>query len=147
MEKYQQADFGYCPRVGCSLQQLLPIGLDDFPRVNTVKLYCPKCEDLFNPKSSRLNKMDGAFIGTSFTAMFLQNYPHLLPIHPISKYVPTIFGFKVHSYAKMARWQGKQRIKYEKKLKSEYKIETNNCPGGYMTITDTAPSRIADIAI
>ena len=32
---------------------LLPMGLSDNSGVKAVKLYCSKCEDLYNPKSSR----------------------------------------------------------------------------------------------
>ncbi|PVH15349.1 uncharacterized protein CXQ87_003187 [Candidozyma duobushaemuli] len=44
-------------------------------RINSVKLYCAKCEDLYNPKSGRHAIVDGAYFGTSFPAMFFQNFP------------------------------------------------------------------------
>ena len=34
-------------------QPMLPIGLSDVPGEAMVKLYCPKCMDLYTPKSSR----------------------------------------------------------------------------------------------
>lgn len=132
LEKYKNADFGYCSRVFCQLQHLLPVGLSDHTGVSAVKLYCPKCEDLYNPKSSRHSLIDGAFFGTSFPGMFFQAYPHLVPQHPTERYVPKIFGFNVHDYAKLARWQELQRNKLEKRLFAQG-IEITNVPNGYST--------------
>jgi casein kinase II subunit beta len=135
MEKYKTADFGYCTRVFCQLQHLLPVGLSDHAGVCSVKLYCPKCEDLYNPKSSRHALIDGAFFGSSFPAMFFQQYPHLAPVHPIERYVPKVFGFHLHDYAKLARWQELQRIKLEKRLNIK-DIETKNVANGYAYIDE-----------
>ncbi len=136
LEKYRNGDFGYCSRVNCYLQPLLPVGLSDTPSLRPVKLYCPKCEDLYNPKSSRHASIDGAFFGTSFPGMFFQAYPHLVPVHPVQRFVPKIFGFKMHEYAKLARWQEKQRRKLEKKLQRDYGINTDSTPGGYLKVED-----------
>lgn len=70
LEKYKRSDFGRCPRVLCYSQPLLPLGLCDLPFQKAVKLYCPRCEDIYSPKSSRHGTIDGAFFGSSF--------PHLL---------------------------------------------------------------------
>ncbi|ODQ78213.1 hypothetical protein BABINDRAFT_162877 [Babjeviella inositovora NRRL Y-12698] len=131
LEKYRNGDFGYCPRVYCKLQPLLPVGLNDSPRLQPVKLYCPRCEDLYNPKSSRHAAIDGAFFGSSFPAMFFQAYPHLVPTHPTERYVPKVFGFQLHEYAKLARWQAVQRQKTEARL-YELGVPVDNCPGGYV---------------
>ncbi|ODQ60261.1 hypothetical protein WICANDRAFT_30135 [Wickerhamomyces anomalus NRRL Y-366-8] len=132
LEKYKNADFGYCSRVFCQLQHLLPVGLSDHIGVSAVKLYCPKCEDLYNPKSSRHSQIDGAFFGTSFPGMFLQAYPHLVPVHPTDRYVPKVFGFNIHDYAKVSRWQELQRMKVEKRLR-DADIPVRNSANGYKT--------------
>lgn len=130
MEKYKTADFGYCSRVYCQLQHLLPVGLSDRSGVCSVKLYCPKCEDLYNPKSSRHTLIDGAFFGSSFPAMFFQQFPSLVPTHPTERYVPKVFGFHIHQNAKLARWQEMQRQKLENMLQQKG-IDTVNTPNGY----------------
>jgi len=79
LEKYKRADFGRCPRVLCSLQPLLPVGLTDVPYEKSVKLYCGRCEDLYSPKSSRHGSIDGAYFGTTFPHLMFLVYPTLIP--------------------------------------------------------------------
>lgn len=130
-EKYRNGDFGYCPRVLCQLHPLLPIGLHDQPRLSSVKLYCAKCEDYYNPKSGRHSIVDGAYFGTSFPAMFFQNFPQVIPVHLRETYVPTVFGFKLHEYSKLSRWRDLQRIKMEKRL-IKNGIDIDSTPGGFV---------------
>lgn len=130
-EKFRNGDFGYCPRVHCQLNPLLPIGLNDQPRMASVKLYCSKCEDLYNPKSGRHSVIDGAYFGTSFPAMFFQNFPNMIPIHLKETYVPRVFGFKLHEYSKLNRWRELQRLKLEKRL-TKNGIQIDNVVGGFL---------------
>lgn len=51
LDKYKSYDFGRCPRVYCCGQPCLPVGQSDIPRSSTVKIYCPKCEDIYYPRS------------------------------------------------------------------------------------------------
>ncbi|XP_004300308.1 PREDICTED: casein kinase II subunit beta-like isoform 3 [Fragaria vesca subsp. vesca] len=51
LDKYKNYDFGRCPRVYCCGQPCLPVGQSDIPRSSTVKIYCPKCEDIYYPRS------------------------------------------------------------------------------------------------
>lgn len=71
LEKYKRAEFGRCPRVLCYSQTLLPVGLSDLPFQKAVKLFCPRCEDIYSPKSSRHGTIDGAFFGTTFPHMLV----------------------------------------------------------------------------
>lgn len=96
VQKYHAGDFGRCPRVFCQGQPVLPVGQADLPRVNTVKIFCPKCEDIYYPKSSRHGNIDGAYFGTTFPHLLLQMYPEQIPNRPTVTYTPRIFGFKIH---------------------------------------------------
>lgn len=66
LDKYKRADFGRCPRVLCTSQPLLPLGLTDLPYEKSVKLFCARCEDIYSPKSTRHGSIDGAYFGTTF---------------------------------------------------------------------------------
>lgn len=55
-------DFGRCPRVFCAGQPCLPVGSADIPRTTTVKIYCPKCEDVYYPRS----KYQGSILSDCF---------------------------------------------------------------------------------
>ncbi|KAJ5482232.1 Casein kinase IIregulatory subunitalpha-helical [Penicillium sp. IBT 31633x] len=109
LEKYKKSDFGKCPRVMCDGHALLPLGESDLPNISTVKLYCPKCEDIYNPKSTRHSSIDGAYFGTSFHSILFQVYPALNPEKSSRRYEPRIYGFKVHAAAALARYQDNQR--------------------------------------
>lgn len=100
LEKYKNTDFGRCPRVYCSGQPCLPVGQSDIPRTSTVKIYCPKCEDVYYPRSKYQGNIDGAYFGTTFPHLFLMTYPYIKPAKPIQSYVPKIYGFKIHKSAR-----------------------------------------------
>eukprot|EP00898_Chlorokybus_atmophyticus_P000644 jgi/Chlat1/1580/Chrsp123S01844 len=100
LEKCKNVDFGRCPRVYCSGQPCLPVGQSDIPRTSTVKIYCPKCEDIYYPRSKYQGNIDGAYFGTTFPHLFLMTYSYLKPPKPSQSYVPRIFGFKLHHSAR-----------------------------------------------
>ncbi|KAI4303290.1 hypothetical protein MLD38_038939 [Melastoma candidum] len=96
LEKYKNIDFGRCPRVFCCGQPCLPVGQSDIPRSSTVKVYCPRCEDIYYLLSKYQGNIDGAFFGTTFPHLFFMTYPHLKPQAAPQNYVPRVFGFKIH---------------------------------------------------
>ena len=100
VEKFENMHFGRCPRVLCQGQPVLPVGQSDLPRTHTCKTFCPKCEDIYYPRSSRHANLDGAYFGTTFCHLFLQTYWDLVPPPPTTTYVPRIFGFKIHRTAR-----------------------------------------------
>lgn len=94
------------------------MGLSDVPNTKAVKLYCSRCEDVYNPKSSRHAAIDGAYFGTSFHNIMFQVYPTLIPAKSVARYVPRCFGFKVHAAAALVRWQGSQRDEMRRRLRT-----------------------------
>ncbi|KAJ4712605.1 Casein kinase II subunit beta [Melia azedarach] len=96
LDKYKNYDFGRCPRVYCCGQPCLPVGQSDIPRSSTVKIYCPRCEDIYYPRSKYQGNIDGAYFGTTFPHLFLMTYGHLKPQKAAQSYVPRVFGFKIH---------------------------------------------------
>ncbi|KFK31400.1 hypothetical protein AALP_AA6G107000 [Arabis alpina] len=96
LDKYKNYDFGRCPRVYCCGQPCLPVGQSDLPRSSTVKIYCPKCKDIYYPRSKYQGNIDGAYFGTTFPHLFLMTYGHLKPPKATQNYVPRVFGFKLH---------------------------------------------------
>jgi casein kinase II subunit beta len=97
-DKFRQVHFGRCPRVFCAGQAVLPVGQSDIVRESSVKLYCPKCDEVYYPRSARHKSLDGAFWGTTFPHLLLLTLHQegTLTIEPSQQsYVPRIFGFRV----------------------------------------------------
>lgn len=107
--QYAAKEFGACPLVQCSGQPVLPVGLKDEMGADTVKIFCPKCTQVYHtpPLRSRANistGVDGAAFGTTFPHLFLMTFSNLVP-DPLpveSSYVPRVFGFRVHLLAQRA---------------------------------------------
>jgi casein kinase II subunit beta len=95
-DKFASEHFGKCPRVFCQGQPMLPVGISDTPRNYSVAAFCPRCRDIFYPKSARQANLDGAYFGTTFAHLFLISYPELIPAKIQQAYIPRVFGFKVH---------------------------------------------------
>jgi hypothetical protein len=94
--RFATAQFGRCPRVHCQGQPVLPVGRSDLPRNYTVNIYCPMCQDIYHPKSSRAAAVDGAYFGTTFPNIFLLSRPNLIPAQPTQTYIPRIYGFRIN---------------------------------------------------
>ncbi|KAG0017431.1 casein kinase 2 regulatory subunit [Podila clonocystis] len=99
-DKYQQGHFGTCPRTFCQSINVVPCGRYDLPGVETVKLYCPNCQDIYSPPSSRYQTLDGAYFGTTFAHMLFHVYPELVPTIAPKIYQPAIYGFKISEYSR-----------------------------------------------
>lgn len=69
-EKYLLSRFGVCPRVLCERQNVLPVGMSEELRTSRVKVFCPRCEDVYIPKK-KCPDVDGAYFGCSFPQIML----------------------------------------------------------------------------
>ena len=103
-EKFLSGTFGMCPRILCPNQYVLPIGMSETIRHSRVKVYCPRCEDIYSPKK-KCSDVDGAYFGCSFPHVLLQAYPDLAPKDPPSMYVPRLYGFKVYAKFGSKYWK------------------------------------------
>ena len=92
--KYHYSMFGICPRLLCDKQEVVPIGMDEELSISRVKVYCPKCEDVYLPRMKFVD-IDGAYFGKSLPIIFFQTFPELVPDEAKKLYIPKIFGFKI----------------------------------------------------
>ena len=82
---------------------------------DTVKIFCPRCQSVYHPPpirsrsshhgvgtSSGTGAVDGAGFGTTFPHLFLMTFKNLVPdpLDSKSKYVPRVFGFRLHPSAR-----------------------------------------------
>ena len=95
-QKYDKGCFGKCPRVLCNGFKVLPVGITNELRSRRVRVYCPNCQEAYDPRNVNLIDIDGAFFGTSFPHIFLQVYQEYISTSCPEPYYPKIFGFKVH---------------------------------------------------
>lgn len=93
------------------------MGQSDIPHQKTVKMYCAKCEDVYNPKATRHATIDAAYFGSSFHNILFQVYPALIPEKSRARHVPRVFGFKLHAAAALARWQDEGRVEQRARLR------------------------------
>ncbi len=73
--KFLNGVFGVCPRVLCDRQLVLPVGMSEDLSISRVKVFCPKCEEVYVPRIKFVD-IDGAYFGSSFPHIFLQVIYH-----------------------------------------------------------------------
>jgi len=96
--KYKSHEFGPCPRTLCNKQTVLPVGLSDTVSNggdNPMKLFCPRCQQLYDHTVPGGNYIDGSFFGTTFPHLFIQSYSELRAQPSSMTYIPRVFGFKI----------------------------------------------------
>uniref|UniRef100_A0A8C6SHZ4 Casein kinase II subunit beta n=1 Tax=Neogobius melanostomus TaxID=47308 RepID=A0A8C6SHZ4_9GOBI len=83
----------------------------NIPGEAMVKLYCPKCMDVYTPKSSKHHHTDGAYFGTGFPHMLYMVHPEYRPKRPANQFVPRLYGFKIHPMAYQLQLQAASSFK------------------------------------
>jgi casein kinase II subunit beta len=117
--KFLNGTYGYCPRALCDRQKVLPIGLSDELRTSRVKVYCPKCEEVYIPKFKSIN-VDGAYFGTSVPHIFLKTFKEAVVLPPrIFNYEPKIHGFRMYKKTGSRAAGAKDVINYPKLYDTE----------------------------
>ena len=115
VEKWRNGDFQACQRAYCNNQQMLPIGTTDKPFKDFVKLYCPKCDEIYTPMKQRYQNLDGAFFGTGFPHMLFMVYPQLRNKPNKEQFVPRMYGFKIHDTALEVQWKKGKELEDQRK--------------------------------
>jgi len=77
-EKFLLGAFGMCQRILCDRQVVLPIGLSEELSTSRVKIFCPRCQEVYVPRQKHLD-IDGAYFGISFANILFKTYPDLYP--------------------------------------------------------------------
>lgn len=76
------------------------IGLCDVVGENTVRIYCPRCMDVYTPPPEvKGAAVDGAYFGTGLPHMVLMTRPEYIPSRPRGRHVAKLYGFRIHDSA------------------------------------------------
>lgn len=79
LQKILNGAFGTCPTLYCPEQNVLPVGMSDNPPFSIMKIFCPRCWDMFKlPEESDIDLL-GSWWGTKFHYMLLAKYPSIIP--------------------------------------------------------------------
>jgi casein kinase II subunit beta len=90
---FRSRRYGVCPRFHCRGMPLMPVGLSPIPNRHSVKLFCPRCADLY-----RADQMiDGAYFGPAFPSVFLVAHPSKDGRRKFVKGEQKLFGFAIRA--------------------------------------------------
>jgi len=110
--KHRKGVFGVCPRFNCHKQKLLPMGTTTKPGHHSVKLFCPKCRDIYvGPQAMRV---DGAHFGPAFPHLFLAEFEDSDTSGDFVATAIKVFGFPVHESRRKFQPHSTNRHEIEK---------------------------------
>lgn len=109
--KYLRKEFGECPRVYCQGQAVVPVrfvGCSDAltilhvvtcssfvlslrtqmgtcadPNLDIVRVFCPRCEEIYSCTQPNHVYLDGAYFGPTFPHLFFISFEELVPEPPV----------------------------------------------------------------
>lgn len=68
--KFLEGAFGNCPRALCDNQKCIPVGLSEKLRNSRVKIFCPKCDEVYMVQKAKASggvqtatNLDGSYFG------------------------------------------------------------------------------------
>ena len=93
--KYKNDLLPKCPRIFCNKMSCFPISIKEDSNKLISKLYCPKCEQIYNFSTEIEEEISGDFFGTVWLEKFLIKYPELTKKEIKTEFIPRIFGFKI----------------------------------------------------
>jgi casein kinase II subunit beta len=93
-EKYTKRIFGTCPRYYCKNEPLLPIGKSSDYGVGMVKVFCPQCRKIYDPRP--LSYLDGSFWGPNAVHILIDHMDLMDRSLNTKKYKLEAFGFAVY---------------------------------------------------
>jgi casein kinase II subunit beta len=94
-DKYTRGEFPRCPRTHCDGQVCLPYGPSDEFGVSALRIFCPRCKEVYAADDQNFETIDGGFFGSSWIHLFLQKYEAVVPHGEIKRPVIRLFGFKI----------------------------------------------------
>lgn len=101
--KYNDGVFGTCPRALCDGAKCLPVGMSDKLRGSRVKMFCPKCDEVYMVQKAKqgggvqtATNLDGSYFGQSFPQIFITTFENMMEQPPrVYLYEPKIWGFRI----------------------------------------------------
>lgn len=95
-EKFDKKVFGVCPRTNCNRCPVLPVGISEDLSVSRVKVFCPKCQEVYVPRMKQVD-IDGAYFGCTFPHVFIKTFQNQVQnlVQDFCPYIPRIYGFKI----------------------------------------------------
>jgi casein kinase II subunit beta len=96
-DKYSRNIFPCCPRYSCKSVTCLPYGTSDELDESVLRLYCPKCNEVYVADNPDFEVIDGAFFGPSWIHLFVSSFPEIVRTlrRGRTKPSPRLFGFRI----------------------------------------------------
>jgi casein kinase II subunit beta len=130
-EKYERCDFGRCLRVLCKAQPCLPLGQSDIPHKTTINIFCPRCRQVYFPRSVREANIEGAFFGTTFCHLFLLTFPeYVIADQPRKNTEEKLSGGRIYGFriGKESRyWTGNNSTQFDRPSSSYDNDSDSDC--------------------